>query len=525
MTPLIRVIKFSICLLIVSFGLQAFVQAAQLPGNASIEDDLKAFHSNPKEFLNRIPQKTTIAPTIAPELASDRLFDDQEIQSNSFVKSKAKWRKSFIRGERPALAPNALGQKSTEPQSNDLPENLVDNGAAIKQLGEMETQSLKNATLPVQPFSGDYWAMYKGILGARNFDARFPQGRDWSLKYNYILDNSFFSIFLTNNISSINLLSPAEKYDLLVGDRAGTFTQVQWKKGQYFWQRYKSIETWMGICEGWAASAFMMPRPQHSVITTAFDGRTPLKFNPSELKGLAAYQWASARYPYKFIGGRCNISNPRTDINGRIIDKNCLDTNPATWHVSVVNQIGASHRSFIMDATYDYQVWNEPIYSYNYTYFNPVTLVSTDSLEAATILREAYTNDKFKNYRSSRATSFVGVAMDVTYVSLVGNSTRDVDAPSYDQLIRVRYLYDLELDASGNIIGGEWYTNRHPDFLWVPGRDSRAMAAADAGLNIQEWNGSSALPARWQERARTASQSGQILGSIVEVLFNQSQKK
>ena len=39
--------------------------------------------------------------------------------------------------------------------------------------------------------------------------------------------------------------------------------------------------------------------------------------------------------------------------------------------------------------------------------------------------------------------------------------------PHEDKLKVVTYWYDLELDEDNNIVGGEWYTNRHPDFLWT----------------------------------------------------------
>lgn len=64
---------------------------------------------------------------------------------------------------------------------------------------------------------------------------------------------------------------------------------------------------------------------------------------------------AEAPFNTRFIGGRCNIQNPEKDENGRVIEPDCVDNNPASWHLSVLNQIGITGRSMIMDATYDYQ--------------------------------------------------------------------------------------------------------------------------------------------------------------------------
>jgi hypothetical protein len=47
---------------------------------------------------------------------------------------------------------------------------------------------------------------------------------------------------------------------------------------------------------------------------------------------------------------------------------------------------------------------------------------------------------------------------------------RDRDGHERDAQRSVRYLYELELDRDGDIIGGEWYTHRPPDFLWTAWR-------------------------------------------------------
>ena len=44
---------------------------------------------------------------------------------------------------------------------------------------------------------------------------------------------------------------------------------------------------------------------------------------------------------------------------------------------------------------------------------------------------------------------------------------------------RARYLYTLELDSTGKIIGGEWHQNAHPDFLWLAPPGTRAVATGE----------------------------------------------
>src|SRR5688572_29322977 len=123
----------------------------------------------------------------------------------------------------------------------------------------------------------------------------------------------------------------------------------------------------MGYCHGWSPASFMMERPKHVIKVTAADGRTQIPFYPSDIKALATALWANANPPIRFISGRCESKKPKEDRNGRVTDPDCFDTNPGAWHLAVVNQVGVSKRSFVFDSSYDYEVWTQPAYSYEYT--------------------------------------------------------------------------------------------------------------------------------------------------------------
>ncbi|MCI5122220.1 MAG: hypothetical protein D3908_13720, partial [Candidatus Electrothrix sp. AUS4] len=95
------------------------------------------------------------------------------------------------------------------------------------------------------------------------------------------------------------------------------------------------------------------------------------------------------------------------------------------------------------------------------------------------------------------------------------------DSAANDQVKTVEYLYDLELDFAGNIIGGEWYQNAHPDFLWTPVQGERIVTAAERHIPLAgKWQSGEPLARQWQQSASMAAEYEQApLAAIVEQLI------
>jgi hypothetical protein len=308
----------------------------------------------------------------------------------------------------------------------------------------------------------------------------------------------------------------------MVGDMSTPLTQLMWNRGaEYAAGNNGVVEEWMGICHGWAPASFMLDRPTQAVKIIAADGRTPITFYPSDIKALGSLLWAEAGPASRFIGGRCDDKKPKKDTNGRLTSPECFDNNPGTWHQAVVNQIGVSHRGMVLDATYDYEVWNQPVLGYSYTYFNPVLMKPVEKLEEARVALTAYEKDKFHDYRSKEAVAVVGIVMDLTYIAETQPTHSPIDSPDLDASSRVRYVYDLELDAKGRIVGGEWYQNAHPDFLWTPDSQAHAMTHADRFAS-GAWDIAKPVPETWRKAAAISSPTGAPLGKIVEALIKAS---
>lgn len=493
---------------------------------AEVEEYLRQFDANPAKVMNQRVKKYT--PSGAMVTKAETAFSNQDVKSGAYVPARDRYRKNFCKthnGARVCLKDVAPGKAPIA--ENDDPSALVDNaGAVMRSLTQMEARKLMQAQLAESPWSDDYWGIYKGVAAARYADNTFPADEDWLTNHKYVLDtaNTLMAIFNSANASSIDNLSPAEKYDLLIGDTQGTLTRAMWREGEQYYQNSGKVEAWMGICHGWSQAAYVLPRPAKAIVLFAADGKTKIRFYPADIKALGSLLWANTNSPSKFIGGRCDDKSPKTDSVGRVISQDCFDTNPGTWHLSVVNQIGIAKRSMVMDATYDYEVWNQPIYAYKYSYFNPQTKTEAASLQAAAVPVEAFTKDKFRKYRSPNARYVVGIAMDVTYV-VETNPTHSLTDTEDDDARRVaRYMYDLEVDANGNIFGGEWYTNVHPDFLWTPPKGARTASLGDQYIT-GAWDPKGPVPAQWRNPAIRAAGRGQPLAAVVETLFALSRLK
>lgn len=368
-----------------------------------------------------------------------------------------------------------------------------------------------------QPWSGDYWATYKAGIAARYADPDYPNFGEFNEYLEYFKNK--WNIDLQNK-DEVDQLSPAEKYDLLLGlkDRPLAKNIIDEAKDIYRSNNNK-IDTWFGICHGWAPASFMLARPTRFVEVESIIPNLKIRFNPDDIKALASHLWANTTLQSRTMGGRCDDENPQMDESGRIISENCYDINPGSWHTAVINQLGIKRQTFVIDATYDYQVWNQPVVSYKLSFFNPEDSKPYQNFKEAMINLPAYTKDPFKKYRSQNSVFVVGVSMELTYVAENSASDRPTDGEENDSLRTVQYIYDLEINAQGKIIGGEWYQNAHPDFMWAPANKARAVSVVDRELQ-GSWQGNGSPPQSWQKKAEFAAGYSQPLAAVVEHLIS-----
>jgi len=465
----------------------------------SLEVALKDFYANPQAAMLKLPSRID-AGGVAHDRGQVNWLLDQTL-----VGARLQMRDQ-IRGTHLEFY---QGLDETLPK--DQPEKLVEPGTTlVVNLGDMDQRQLQNGSAANLPWSGSYWPADWGLTGVRYADPQFPRSKKWLDNSNYIQAHPASELI---NQGNSQWLSPTEKYDEVMGDKEQTLTHFAWGVGAKHQKDQGEVPHWIGLCDGWSAASHMLAAiPEKPVDVKSPSGQT-ITFFPSDFKALQSMLWSNAHVETRFIGSRCNVKNSPRDENGRLLDQNCFNLNPAAWHLAMINQLGINRRSFVMDAGHDAEVWNYPVVHYQVIYFNPQTLRETKSLASAVIPLDQFRIDRFKKYRSPQTKQIVGIAMLTNHLKAIQPSqTEHLHGPTET----LRYIYDLELDQDLNLIGGEWYTIAHPDFAWTMDLKAQAMAPADPELVNDPWTPDQGVSSRWTTAARQASQVGIPLFSFIK---------
>lgn len=405
-----------------------------------------------------------------------------------------------------------------------------------KNLFSMQKRKLNSGKTKKQAWSGSYWPMSEGSIanpyqldrshvtnnntGSNNLE--FGTGLDGSRELFAYRKETTLRRAARLESYELNMLSPAEKYDLVMGDKNFGFTQKVWDTIAYHEKRFGKITDWEGSCHGWSAAAIKVDRPKRPVVVeTAFGQK--ITFYPTDLKALATYLYGNSliQDEVRIDGPSCGRKRPAVDRKtGRVISPNCEGTDPALWHMTMVNLVGIRGESFIMNRNNKNEVWNQPIVSYSVSYFNPRSGKDA-TFEKSILSRTAYGNeDPYLDWRTPGSTHIVGVKMNVTYTKepdIYSLGTDEGDRPSRDKLVTKTFLYDLELDPAGKILGGEWRAvadgvrswlspryAKYPGFIWTlpQGEGVSVGDYLDAEGKIirtpeYSWSGKGPVPADW----------------------------
>lgn len=485
-------------------------------------DYFKSLKEDPLKWVDRPPTKEIIGGDSSDHVERWRKNDPDFIEANK------KWKEENFH--------NKDGQRLGRAWRDDSPDAWFGGS-------NYETDITKLATsgqVDSQPWSSDYWPIAYGILSVRYANNEKntltdANGNDLNWEQSvavYSEPKDYQDAEAAGNVDDYiaNYFSPAEKYDVLVGD-TDDFTLTNNNKNQGSeYSRNGEVEGWMGICHGWAPAAFSLPRPQNDVTVTAADGKTKVKFYADDIRGLASLKYAATEYQNIFVGGRCNLDGKKVKkdkASGLAVDYDCFDVNPGTWTIIIADRVGKQKKSFVIDSTWDMQVWNQPVLSYSMSFFNVISNDAKDSVDAAKIAISDLDNQgnavlKFvRKMANDKATHVVGVSMDIVWIA---ETVPSHDPPKKDRQVKATYVYTLELDDQNNIVGGEWLQNKHPDFVWAPADGAKPLNKEDNQIqsSISGDISSPSVLSHLTKYAKSASNRGEVLDIVVEYLVNQS---
>jgi len=328
----------------------------------------------------------------------------------------------------------------------------------------------KSGELKTYPWTGNYWPHMDGGITYR-----------WNLKG--VKDSSKYWDYPLHDMKNmtgvdLNTLSPAEKYDLYLGnlnwdtvksERNYSKINTQIKSSPQYDPKYK-IDDWAGICNAWSESTITFDNPKPVMITGKLGHRIP--FGASDIKGLLASMLDMDKVsPEKTIGERCfdDLDALWAQVKAGKLSEDefygvsergeCGDVNAGAFHVVLTNQIGLLNHGFMIDVDRGSQVWNQPVYSY--------------SIERMKQLPER-THD-----RAAKGTE------KVVYVHVKVHYVKEMHQSWFSKIPHKGfgikdYEYLLELDKDDNIIGGTWSSYERPDYAWL--RDSRKWKGPFAPL-------------------------------------------
>ncbi|MCO4747884.1 MAG: hypothetical protein KC912_24035 [Proteobacteria bacterium] len=258
------------------------------------------------------------------------------------------------------------------------------------------------------------------------------------------------------------------------------------------YQSFAHPDHWWGHCNGWAsyATAEKLGAPTRDIRVKVDDDKI-IECASSTEEGCVLVRMGDIEALMSelyfsdtatFAGRRCKESpdEMERDEYGRPTDPACRDMNPGTFHIAVTGLLarGAENMStkeqgrpaFIIDHSYDWEVWNFPLKKFKVHTTEEVTAEEANALVGA----EGEYSFNVTAERFARVHLSYWMVSDGVSDSKMLKQADDRDIPLHE----VELNYVLEMTADGTIVGGEWIEEPevthgedskklHPDFLWA----------------------------------------------------------
>jgi hypothetical protein len=229
----------------------------------------------------------------------------------------------------------------------------------------------------------------------------------------------------------IAALSPAEKFDIYVARYDYPTVNSEWQRTS------PSDAEWEGLCHGWAPASNFFNQPNPVALTNKDQITVP--FGSSDVKALLTYfvaEYEDESQPQQFIAERCNSD---LDAHPELANSTeCADLNAGSFHVMLANLLGSMQTGMVVDRERGIQVWNQPVFSFSASVDGPA------------------------RPSAANAASAVQVTTSMSY----GKETMPAWNAHPTNVVTESYKYTVELDANGNVVGGDMQSWDRVDFAW-----------------------------------------------------------
>lgn len=328
-------------------------------------------------------------------------------------------------------------------------------------------------------WSDTYWPSNRGGIAYRWNAEPNPE----NFKYRFLSKEQVAKM----TTAELEALSPAEKFDIFNGNYSYPFTKK-------VLSNYTPKDAWWeGICHGWSPAAILHPEPKRVDLKNK-DG-VVVPFGATDVKGLLSFYYAEVHKTnvYTRLSDRCKAKGKvpgeaypedriQTPPSARDASKlECQGVNPGAFHLALTNIIGLQDRGFVADVDRFADVWNQPIVGFESEVLE--TMMPNSQQQAIGAVRVVKLKTKM-TYGEEAVLLDPESAEDAEESGTVSmDPVTGTDAQNY---LSREYIYSLELDATGKIIGGTWHSEGRPDFLWMKGK--AVKFGAGKGYNMSALN-------------------------------------
>lgn len=308
------------------------------------------------------------------------------------------------------------------------------------------------------PWADTNWPEQQGGLAWRWNDPAFVQARPGpGSRLPYTPPSEAHVRGMTR--AELAKLSPAEKYDVFVGDfrYATTRYMLEGREDDTPW--------WAGICGGWSSAALEYPEPAPRDVTGPSGITVP--FGSSDIKALLAYYHETGFIPGllgveklfdvggDFEGAQRIHAERVMAVGDDCSNDECEHPTAAEFHAVVGNELGVRKRGFVVDVRADERTYYQPAFRYESRVVEQGT--ADVSGAAARRVRFRTTLETASDIADVRADEARGTPPSWEPRLASG---RNVTATH-------EYEYEIVVAEDGTVVSSRWLSTERPDSVFV----------------------------------------------------------